>query len=534
MMTFAIRLMGGAGLACLALTGAALADGAVNARSPAPECTADVHYDQNAKAWPGYYADDPDGRHCVPFTATHRLVPKGYKGDYYVDEFTDAKVRAAWADCVRQGPACADPVREQARTFVRPKPFAMTGTVSPEGKIDPNGEVDLSDIRRPRFFGAAPYGEKIAELDGRTWTVEVQVPSERYEREALNVEASRTWKLRGWYIEGKGVADGEGKIVRPLMVFVGGRSQEMTAIRNPKDARTWVFNAEKGTYDTAKFPGSTEVWGAMPYRESLRKLNEAGFDVLSLDKRAHGISGGLDTSNTVEQARDIFRAVDAFETGKGLRIAGPDGSVLAGDAAAGRLLGGRKARQVPLLIAGSSQGSMVTGHAMYLNFVCDRSFEEANEACGAPLGYNVKAGLALAEFVHGVGYTPRVLVEGALRSEYHVAYVPSGEILGSVPKWPAVFLGRGLRDLAGGLEGALDVYDRATGLKEIAVVRGPHSDNAGGPDNVAHLQDRVVAFSRAVIHGDSEVPGAAKVSDLRDLVLSAPPVWEESMRPGRS
>lgn len=532
MMTFAVRLMGGAGLACLAWTGGALAEAPVSARSPAPECTADVHYDQNGKAWPGYYAEDADGRHCVPFTATVRLPPEGYKGDFYVDEFTDAKVRDAWAACVKQGPDCADPIRERVKTFIRP-PFAATGTVNPAGKIDPDGEVDINDIRRPKFFAAAPYAEKIAEVDDRTWVVEVEVPSERFEHDTLGVDASKTWKVRGWYIEGKGVADGAGKLVRPLIVMVGGRSIETTAIHDPKDTRVWVYDAGKGTYSTAKFPGSTEIWGMLHWREYLRKLNEAGFDVLTLDKRAHGISGGLDTSNTVEEARDIFRAVDAFETGKGLRVAGPDGTVLSGDAAAGKLLAGQKAREVPLLIGGASQGSMVTGHAMYLNFACDRAFEEANEACGAPLGYNVKAGIALAEFVHAVGYTPRVLIEGALRSEYRVPYVPSGEILGSVAKWPAVFLGRGLWDMAGGLEGAKDVYDRATGLKEIAVVRGPHSENAVGPENVAHLQDRIVAFSKAVIHGDREVPGAAKVSDLRGLVLSAPPVWEESMQPAR-
>lgn len=530
MMTFAVRLMGGAGFACLAWTGAALADEPVSAKSPRPECTADIHYDQNAKAWPGYYAEDADGRHCIPFTATPKLAPANYKGDFYVDEFTDAKVRAAWDDCLKQGADCADPVRERLKTFIR-KPFAATGTVNPEGKIDPDGEVNLNDIRRPKFFGEPPYSERIAEVDGRTWVVEVEVPSERYEHEALNVDPSKTWKVRGWYIEGKGVADGTGKVVRPLVVMVGGRSIETTAIHNPKDDKVWIFNSEKGTYDTAKFPGSTEIWGMLQWREYLRKLNEAGFDVLTLDKRAHGISGGLDTSNTVEEARDIFRAVDAFETGKGLRIAGPDGTVLTGEAAAGKLLAGQKAREVPLLIGGASQGSMVTGHAMYLNFVCDRAFEEANEACGAPLGYNVKAGIAVAEFVHAVGYTPRVLIEGALRSEYHVPYVPSGEILGSIPKWPAVFLGRGLWDMAGGLEGALDVYNRATGLKEIAVVRGPHAEGAAGPENVAHLQDRIVAFSKAVIHGDSEVPGAARFSNLRDLVLSAPPVWEESMKP---
>lgn len=530
MLNHAGRLTGGAGFICLALTGAALAEGLVSASSPKPECTADIHYDQNEKAWPGYYADDQDGRHCVPFTATPRLAPEGYKGDFYVDEFTDAKLRAAWAECLKQGPDCADAVERRVKAFLR-KPFAATGTVNPWGKIDPDSEVDLNAIRRPKFFGEPPYSEKIAGADSRTFVVEVEVPSERHEHEVLKIAPSKTWKVRGWYIEGRGVEDGAGHVVHPLVVMVGGRSIETTAIHNPDDVMPWTYDAENGSYDSARYPGSTEIWGMILWREYLRKLNDAGFDVLTLDKRAHGISGGLDTSNTVEQARDLFRAVDAFETGKGLSIAGPDGTVLSGAAAAGKLLAGQKARDVPLLLGGASQGSMVMSHAMYLNFICDRAFEEADEACAAPLGYNVKAGMALAEFVHSVGYTPRVLIEGALRQEYHVPYLPSGEILGSIPKWPAVFLGRGLWDMAGGLEGALDVYNRATGLREIAVVRGPHSEDASGPENVAHLQDRMVAFATAVIHGDREVPGAASFSDLRELVLSAPPVWEASMKP---
>ena len=535
MAKFALHLTNGAALSCLMFPGAVLAaDQVVDPKSPAPECKADIHWDANSKGWPGYYADDADGRHCVAFTPTPRFAPAGYRGDFYVDEFTDAKVRAAWAACVKQGPACSDPVRALAKVLIGSPPFAATGTVNPFGKIDPNGNVNLADIRRPKFFGQAPYGEEIANLDGRTWIVEVEVPSERYEHETLGVPASKTWKLRGWYIEGKGVEDGQGKVVRPLVVLVGGRSIETTAIQNPNDAHVWVYNAETGNYDAGTFPGSTEKWGLAHWREYLRKLNDAGFDVMTVDKRGHGISGGLDNANTVEQGRDVFRAIDALESGKGLRIAGPDGVTLSGDAAAGKLLAGQKAKDVPMLIGGASQGSLATANAMYLNFVCDRAFEEENETCRAPLGYNVKAEIALAQFVHAAGYTPFVLSEGLMRSEYHLPFVTTGEILGSVSKWPALFLGRGVWDKYGGLEGSLNAYGREPGLKEIAVVRGPHSENEFGPENVAHMQDRVVVFAKAVIHGESEPPGAAKFSDLKGLVLSAPAVWEDSMTPNKN
>jgi hypothetical protein len=201
--------------------------------------------------------------------------------------------------------------------------------------------------------------------------------------------------------------------LHPLVVFVGGRSIDTTAIQNPNDAHVWVYNATTGTYDAGKYPGSTEKWGLTEWREYLRKLNDAGFDVLTLDKRSHGVSGGLDNSNTVEQARDIFRAVDAFESG--LRIAGADGVVLTGDAAAGKLLAGQKAKDVPMLIGGASQGSLATANAMYVAaaaieaFGCDAERRGAREktgfwfqgehVCACPTGAESAAGDPAPEIV---------------------------------------------------------------------------------------------------------------------------------------
>lgn len=500
------------------------------------ECRADIHWDQNAKAWPGYRVTDPDGRHCVPFTATQVFPPDGYRGDYYADEFTDAKLRASWAACAAAGESCSGAPLAYASSLGGRFEYRATGTVDPKGKVDANGTVDLADIRRPAYFGVEPYAEPIAEADPRSFVVEVQVPAETNETRYLGVAEGTTWGQRGWFIRGTGVDDGKGRKLNALVILSGGRSIETTAIQNPGDP-LYIYNLATATYDAVAYPNATtEKWGVRQWREYIYKLNLAGFDVLTLDKRGHGISGGLQSSNTLQQARDLYRALDAFQTGRGLRIMGADGKLLEGDAAAGILLRGVNAKRIPVIIGGASQGSMVTSHAMHMNFVADCDFDASAPACRRPLGYNVKGAIVLAEFASGIGYRPQPgpLGEGALRARFNVAFIPSGEVLSGTSKWPAVFFGRGLWDSYGPLKGTLDTYRRVRGPRELAVVRGPHSENESGAENVAHLQDRVVVFATSVIRGERDVPGAARVSDLKSLVASSPAFWEPSMDPSKA
>ena len=502
----------------------------VNAGSPQPDCTADIARDPNGKNWPGYVIDDASGKVCVPFTANYRVVPEGYDGDYFVQEFTDAKLRAAWAACVASGPACADPVRKAATGFIDGKPFRATGSVDTAGRFDPDAEIDLKQVRRPGYFGTKPFSEAIAAAEPRTFTVEVTVPSDTLEHYAFGVPKDKTWKQRGWYMKGDGVPGADGKPRRVLVVMVGGRTIETTATHAAGD-RLFTVDAATGAFVPVKYPtGTSEKWGAGVWRDYLFKLNAAGFDVLTMDKRGHGISGGINTSNTAMQARDIFLTLDALETGNGLRLLRPDGTEVAGAAAAGLLLDGQ-ARTMPTLLGGASQGSMVVAHAMHMNFIGECDFDTGAAACGQPRGYAVIGAIALAEFVHGVGQTPRNLTEGYLRSEKATAYVPSGEVLAGISKWPALFIGRGLWDMAGGLESSVDAYRRANGPKDIVVVRGPHSEVEYGTENVAFMQDRMVAFALSVSRGDTSVAGATRFADLKALVASAPPFWEPSMRP---
>src|SRR3546814_13529743 len=70
--------------------------GIVPTRAPVPpfECKAYVAYDRDMEL-PGYWiATSAGDRTCVPFTSTLNQPPEGYRGDYYVDEFTDTKLRS--------------------------------------------------------------------------------------------------------------------------------------------------------------------------------------------------------------------------------------------------------------------------------------------------------------------------------------------------------------------------------------------------------------------------------------------------------
>ncbi|TPG55625.1 hypothetical protein EAH89_13715 [Roseomonas nepalensis] len=103
---------------------------------------------------------------------TAQLIPPAFTGDFYVQEFTDARIRARWAEC-RANSTCADPARAGAVAFTTAE-RRRTGTVDPQGRVDAQGQVDLRAILRPGFF--ARFGGPIAQAEPRAWTVEFTVP----------------------------------------------------------------------------------------------------------------------------------------------------------------------------------------------------------------------------------------------------------------------------------------------------------------------------------------------------------------------
>jgi hypothetical protein len=500
---------------------------------PPPEATAFVGWDQ-FETFPAYMIGGDGSAAAVPFTPTLQFPPIGYQGDYYAEEFADEKIKSRWL-LAREDPEQAARVRAMLRILGAPHEFRVTGTVVARGRIDPHGDVDLAAIRRPAFFGEAPWREPIAALEERTSVIEFMVPREALER--IRLGRADPVKLRGWHIAGDGVDDGSGRRKRATMVMVAGRTVETTATSHPNDFFR-AFDYRTGRWGPVEYPKPgclTEMWAARAWRKYILEMARAGFDVLTFDKRGHGISGGLNDSNMGEQADDIIRALDAFESGEGLRILTPDGRLLSGLSAAGRLLSGTSARAEPVIVAGPSQGSMVSSWAMHKNYVENRSYELPHAASREPYGYNLISAILLAPFTSGLGYRApdEALLEAAHRLEVNIQAFPSSEILANVHRWPSVFVGRGLWDFAESLEGTFEVYRRAKGLKEITVVRGPHAEGEWGDENIDFMIARMKAFARAAVHGHAASLGAAEPRNLRELVAFSPDTWEETSAPGR-
>lgn len=500
----------------------------VNARTPEPTCRARVNYDRNEEL-PGYVGDDGV---CHPFMPTDQLVPAGYRGDFYADRFTDAQIRERWEAC-KQDEACAAEAREAAAGFARVEDHD-TGTVDETGLIDPEGRVDLRDIRRPAYFGQTPYAEPIAGAEARTYTVEFTAPRDPYER--LQLGQRGTIKLRGWYLVGAGVGDAGAEPERALVVMNNGGGGEITAIDNPA-SESVVLDPATGEWTEAEFPdGVTEEPGMRHWRGFVYALNQAGFDVLVTDRRGNGVSGGLNGYNTAEQANDIFRELTQLGSGAGLRVLTPAGETLVGTAAADALLGNARMADLPVVLGGYSRGSYATAWAMHKNFVEDCTYDLAEVACAPPVGNpNIKGAILYGPNAGGLGYRQagHDMIEAALRTEFNTTYYVDSSVLANIDKWPALQIVRGTWDYVEGLEGSFDAYSRAGGLKDIFVFHGPHQLSTQAPENMRLVGERMAAFARAAVLGQGAVPGITAPADLEALVLSAPDYWESTTKPRR-
>lgn len=527
-------------------TGAAAPAGS---RIPPPECETHVGFDRDLTL-PGYLLPTHLGpATCIAFTVTAERPPPGYKGDFYVDEFTDPKLRQRWAKCKAE-PACFDRVNKIV--LARQPPNKEHGPRSARdtyllGKIDAdNPNVDLQTIRRPAFFARGPYREAIAQDESHTYTVEFTAPPEPFERLKLNLKDDI--KLRGWYQVGQGIDDGTGHKIRALIIMTHGGGGRIVAIEDPNN-RVYYYDTATGNTVTRTYPNEvTGATGERAWRQMAHTFNAAGFDVLNYDRRGVGVSGGFSDTDTVQQGRDILKVVGDLQTGAGLRVLTPAGEERKGAEAANLLTGGSggpggtgASGAIPVVLYGESRGTMSTGYAMARNFDQTCDYDLAVVACGPPVGLkNIKGAMNVADYTPGMGYLTaptderdslRPLYTAGTQEAYNIVFFPSSAILASVKKWPALFIGRGLWDYASSLEGSIDAIERVRGLKELMVVRAGHPLESWPDEEKERVTVRMVAFARAAVLGQASAPGGRQWSNMKELAATASDVWEASSHP---
>ncbi len=549
-----LALTSAAALAAIGSMGAAkdvklYGPGTPSAMFPATDCTAHVGYDRDL-TMPGYLLPTSAGpRTCIPFTTARAHPPKGYKGDFYVDEFTDAKLRERWEEC-KKDKDCRKRVYDQV--IKRHPPNHEYALKDPRGrfllgKIDEKGgDTDLGQVRRPGFFARAPYNEPIAAADPNTYVVEFTAPVEAYER--IHMKMTGDIKIRGWYIRGAGIDDGKGGRKRALIIMNGGGGDRITAIDDPKDVAYTIDLKTGETIPDDDWPkGGTGVQGERYWRQTWYRLHQAGFDVLAMDRRGVGISGGYSDTNTLQQGHDLLNIIAQLRTGNGMRALAPDGKLSLGASAATTVRGGPSATGLPVFFMGSSRGTMSSGWAMTINYDKDCSYDLPQITCKAPvMDKTVKGAILVADFSSGVGYLEgetspkddgrgpgrdRGLFIGGIEVENNIVFFPSSAILHGISKWPSAFFARGLWCYADGLEGEIASYSRVKGLRELDVVRGPHAWETWPDSEKERIRDRIIAYARAVVLGAKTIPGQRPWSTMKQLVATSSDVWEPSTKP---
>ena len=506
---------------------------------PPPDCTVYVGYDRD-ETLSGYLVRARGKSECVPVTQTAETPPENYHGDdFYVGEFTDQKLRQRWMRC-KADPVCR--ARLEAHVQRRLPPNKEQRITDPHarfllGEIDEEPNLNLRKVRRPRFFSRAPYHESIARLEPATYTVEFTVSPGPYE---LRHGMTEPVKLRGWYLKGAGIPLRNGGRRHALILMSGGGGARLTAIQDPADD-LFRIDPATGRSELIHYPNATTgAAGQRGWRQFMYELNQSGFDILAYDRRGVGVSSGFVDTNTLQQGRDILTAIQTLKSGAGLRALTPDGKALAGKSAVTAILGGATDEQMPVVLAGNSRGTMSTGWAMQRNFDRTCEFDATPITCGPPVALtNIKGAMMVADFSAGPGYgivhtaqedRDRALYIGANEVEEGLVFFPSSAILASVHRWPALFIGRGLWDYAESLEGSLDAYRRVPGLKEIAVVRGPHPFETWPQGERERISQRMAAFATAVVRGDSAIPGARSWHSVRELVATATPAASQPRR----
>ena len=93
-----------------------------------------------------------------------------------------------------------------------------------------------------------------------------------------------------------------------------------------------------------------------------------------------------------------------------------------------------------------------------------------------------------------------------------------------------MFFGNGLWDHAESLQGTLNSYDAAKGLREIAVVHGPHAEGQLGPENMAYMSERMIEFALRTVRNE-KYRGTPEPATTADIPDTNTPYYEPSTVP---
>jgi hypothetical protein len=76
----------------------------------------------------------------------------------------------------------------------------------------------------------------------------------------------------------------------------------------------------------------------------------------------------------------------------------------------------------------------------------------------------------------------------------------------------------------------LTSYDAAKGLREIAVVHGPHAEGQLGPENMAYMSERMIEFALRAVRNEKHL-GTPESATTADILDNSPPYYEPSTVP---
>lgn len=418
---------------------------------------------------------------------------------------------------IHNSPAKLAQVKQHAKLFTeqqtfRPKDFAKQ---LPE----------FEKLPKPADFGEAPWQETIASYDAKTYRIQVMVPRETYEQQQGFKDL---FPLRGWLMHGEGIIDAEGKRQHPLVVVMGGRSVQTFARHDKRDPMCQWDN-DKQAYINIDYPkagSNTEFWGARQWRDYLRALVAAGYDVLTFEKRGHGYSGGETANNCAEQAEDIFRVLEACENGTNLSILDCNDQPVSNTEAKSTLLRDVNLANIPMYFMGSSQGSSVIMWAMHRACVGSIELGQLSSKRQYQPSLNMKGAILLAPMPKGLGAQKQVNsdLEAYFRFAHEQCFFPSQEITDGMHYWPALCVVKGSWDFLEGLADTLHAVQLFEGPKQLIVVRGEHSENSWGNDNISYAQANICQFIQATL-GLTNVELPHTPSSLKALLESAPNYW---------